>query len=34
MLTNNGALKGMYMKNGELYFSFTYAEGGQLTLGG
>ena len=34
MLTNNGAMKGMYMKNGELYFSFTYAQGGTLKLGG
>lgn len=34
MLTNNGAIKGMYMENGELYFSFTYAHGGKLKLGG
>lgn len=34
MLTNNGAMKGMYMENGELYFSFTYAHGGTLKLGG
>ena len=34
MLTNNGAIKGMYMENGELYFSFTYAPGGTLKLGG
>lgn len=34
MLTNNGAIKGMYMENGELYFSFTYAQGGTLKLGG
>lgn len=34
MLTNNGAIKGMYMENGELYFSFTYAHGGTLKLGG
>lgn len=34
MLTNNGAIKGIYMKNGELYFSFTYAHGGTLKLGG
>ena len=34
MLTNNGAIKGMYMENGELYFSFTYAHGGILKLGG
>ena len=34
MLTNNGAIKGMYMENGQLYFSFTYAHGGTLKLGG
>ena len=34
MLTNNGEIKGMYMENGELYFSFTYAHGGTLKLGG
>lgn len=34
MLTNNGAIKGIYMENGELYFSFTYAHGGILKLGG
>lgn len=34
MLTNNGAIKGMYMENEELYFSFTYAHGGTLKLGG
>lgn len=34
MLTNNGAIKGIYMENGELYFSFTYAHGGTLKLGG
>ena len=34
MLTNNGALKGIYMENGELYISFSYAKGGKLTLGG
>ena len=34
MLTNNGAIKGMYMENGELYFSFTYAHGGTLKIGG
>lgn len=34
MLTNNGAIKGIYMENGELYFSFTYAQGGTLKLGG
>lgn len=34
MLTNNGALKGIYMENGELYISFTYAKGGTLKLGG
>ncbi len=33
-LTNNGAAKGMWMRDGQLYFSFTYAEGGTLVLGG
>nr|DAH98157.1 MAG TPA: Putative tail protein [Caudoviricetes sp.] len=34
MLTNNGAMKGLYMVGNELYFSFTYAQGGTLKLGG
>lgn len=34
MLTNNGALKGLYKIGNELYFSFTYAQGGTLKLGG
>lgn len=33
-LTNNGAAKGMWLKDNQLYFSFTYAEGGTLVLGG
>lgn len=33
-LTNNGALKGIYMKNGVLYINFDYAFGGTLKLGG
>mgnify|MGYP007128485178 CR=1 FL=1 len=34
LLTNNGAVKGIWMENGELYISFTNAKGGILTLGG
>ena len=34
ILTNNGAIKGLYMQDGQLYISFTYAKGGVLTLGG
>ncbi len=34
ILTNNGAIKGLYMQGGQLYISFTYAKGGALTLGG
>lgn len=34
LLTNNGAVKGVYMEDGQLYFSFTYARGGILALGG
>lgn len=33
-LTQNGAIKGIYMKDNQLYFSFTYAQGGTLKLGG
>ena len=33
-LTNNGAAKGMFIRDGQLYFSFSYAEGGTLVLGG
>lgn len=33
-LTSNGAIKGLYMKDGQLYFSFSYAQGGTLKLGG
>lgn len=33
-LTNNGALKGIYMKDGILYINFDYAFGGTLKLGG
>lgn len=33
-LTNNGAAKGLFIRNGQLYFSFSYAEGGTLVLGG
>lgn len=33
-LTDNGRIKGIYMENNQLYISFTYAKGGQLTLGG
>ena len=32
-LTNNGQAKGIWLKNGQLYISFTYAQGGTLTLG-
>lgn len=34
ILTNNGVVKGIYMENGQLYISFTYAKGGILVLGG
>lgn len=34
ILTNNGEIKGIYQKGGQLYISFTYAQGGVLTLGG
>lgn len=33
-LTNNGEAKGIYLKNKQLYISFTYAQGGTLALGG
>lgn len=33
-LTNNGNAKGIFLKNGQLYISFTYAQGGELVLGG
>nr|DAV20325.1 MAG TPA: Putative tail protein [Caudoviricetes sp.] len=33
-LTSNGAIKGLYMKDGQIYFSFSYAQGGTLKLGG
>lgn len=34
LLTNNGAVKGIYQEGDQLYISFTYAKGGELTLGG
>lgn len=34
ILSNNGAWKGLYYKNGQLYISFSAALGGELTLGG
>lgn len=34
ILSNNGAWKGLYYKNGQLYISFSAALGGKLTLGG
>jgi len=33
-LSNNGAAQGIWLNNGQLYFSFTYAQGGTLKLGG
>ena len=33
-LTNNGAAKGLVLKDGQLYISFSYAQGGTLKLGG
>lgn len=33
-LSKNGTIKGVKLLNGELYFSFSYASGGTLTLGG
>lgn len=34
ILSNNGAWKGLYYKNGQLYISFNAALGGELALGG
>jgi hypothetical protein len=34
LLTNNGAIKGIYKEGNQLYISFTYAKGGELALGG
>ena len=34
LLTNNGEAKGIWLKNNQLYVSFTYAQGGTLKLGG
>lgn len=34
ILSNDGAWKGLYYKNGKLYISFNAALGGELTLGG
>ena len=34
LLTNNGAIKGIYKEGEQLYVSFTYAKGGELALGG
>lgn len=34
LLTKNGEIKGIFLENGQLYISFTYAKGGELTLGG
>ena len=34
LLTNNGAIKGIYKEGNQLYISFTYARGGELVLGG
>lgn len=33
-LTNNGAMNGIYMENGQLYVNATYIKSGTLTLGG
>lgn len=33
-LSKNGTIKGVKLINGELYFSFSFASGGTLTLGG
>lgn len=33
-LSNNGTIRGIKLIDGELYFSFSYASGGTLTLGG
>ena len=34
LLTNDGAIKGIYKEGDQLYISFTYAKGGELALGG
>lgn len=34
LFTNNGFIKGVYKEGNQLYFSFTYAKGGTLKLGG
>ena len=34
LLTNDGAIKGVYKEGNQLYISFTYAKGGTLKLGG
>ena len=34
LLTNNGAIKGIYKEGNQLYMLFTYAKGGTLKLGG
>lgn len=34
LLTNDGAIKGIYKEGNQLYMSFTYAKGGTLKLGG
>lgn len=34
LLTNDGAIKGIYKEDNQLYISFTYAKGGVLKLGG
>lgn len=33
-LTNNGTVQGLFLENGNIYFSFSIAKGGELTLGG
>ena len=34
LLTNDGAIKGIYKEGNQLYISFTYAKGGTIKLGG
>lgn len=34
LLTNNGAVKGLYKIGNQVFFSFDYARGGELVLGG
>lgn len=34
ILTNGGEVKGIYKEGNQLFFSFTYAKGGELVLGG